>query len=377
MAFRTKVSAALIAGALVANHPECAMSQQLPQINTWQIGNWHGGLLDDRDGFFDKCITYVSFQAGPTLSVSINSRADIQIRFTDDDWTLTPGADYRVQLSVDGNVVVPWRGAQATRPAQLMIVTYLDYRLISALRRGRDLEIASSYVPADGLRLSLVNSSAALNRMAQCIPAAVPRQSAAATPPREYKQVPTRPDTDIHDLEKFTDTASGNEFHSVSGSEGMSQMGNLGRHATFLVGCSAALFGCLTFSPDDDAKAAAICTLTGPSGREFIVVSGELKSGDETIFSNVAEGLDAISAVIFNSPGGTFSVGLAIGRSVRSYHLATIVTSGHTCASSCALAWLGGGRLFIQQGAKVGFHAAYKVDDAGTAQVDGPSPDYS
>jgi hypothetical protein len=91
----------------------------------------------------------------------------------------------------------------------------------------------------------------------------------------------------------------------------------------------------------------------------IITIEGPLELGDEKKFVaqviNLENGL-----VLFNSPGGNLLAGIEIGKAIRLKNLSTAVASRGICASSCALAWLGGTRRFLFTGSLVGFHAAYK-----------------
>jgi hypothetical protein len=64
--------------------------------------------------------------------------------------------------------------------------------------------------------------------------------------------------------------------------------------------------------------------------------------------------------------GGSLIAGLQIGETIRLKNFSTLVPEGAQCASSCALAWLGGTRRLMGSLAQVGFHAAY---DGQTHQV--------
>jgi hypothetical protein len=89
----------------------------------------------------------------------------------------------------------------------------------------------------------------------------------------------------------------------------------------------------------------------------FVVLEGELNLGDERAFANIAVQADK-AVVLMSSPGGNLSAGIAIGKAIRLKGFATLVPEGYTCASACALAWLGGRVRLMAAGATVGFHAA-------------------
>lgn len=106
------------------------------------------------------------------------------------------------------------------------------------------------------------------------------------------------------------------------------------------------------------AAEAASITSEAVNGITFLVVSGELERGDEKKFVDLA--LSASRAIVFfNSPGGALKVGIEIGSAIRLKGFATAVPGDATCASACAIAWLGGTPRFLEPSARVGFHAAY------------------
>jgi hypothetical protein len=108
---------------------------------------------------------------------------------------------------------------------------------------------------------------------------------------------------------------------------------------------------------------------TGSDGTVVISIRGELNAGDERRFANIAVDLpDAI--VAFDSPGGNLVAGIEIGKAIRLKDFATAVPASATCASACAIAWLGGRQRMMGANACIGFHAAFLVQD-GKAETTG------
>lgn len=97
----------------------------------------------------------------------------------------------------------------------------------------------------------------------------------------------------------------------------------------------------------------------------LITVSGPFEAGDDKALARALLETHGTAVVLFESPGGSLLAGLAMGRAIRLQGATTVVDEGATCASACGLAWLGGVRRMMGAGAKVGFHAAYYVDDQG------------
>ena len=117
------------------------------------------------------------------------------------------------------------------------------------------------------------------------------------------------------------------------------------------------------------SKAAEIRVLNGAGADDIkiIAVTGELEPGDERRFSNIA--VQAKGAVVsFDSLGGSVPAAIQIGKAIRIEGFATVVSEGNTCASACALAWLGGVVRYMGKSARVGFHVAY-INASGEKQV--------
>jgi hypothetical protein len=100
-----------------------------------------------------------------------------------------------------------------------------------------------------------------------------------------------------------------------------------------------------------------------------ITISGELELGDEKRFANMAVNISH-AVVAFDSPGGNLVAGIEIGRAIRLKDFSTAVPANATCASACAVAWLGGRQRLMGANARIGFHAAYLVQD-GKAETTG------
>jgi hypothetical protein len=138
----------------------------------------------------------------------------------------------------------------------------------------------------------------------------------------------------------------------------------------FLLVAALALRGCaILFLTTTTAHAADIdVSSLGPNAPSLVSVSGPLVSGDRELF--LRRIISVSSAIVaFNSDGGNLLAGLQIGEVIRLKNFSTLVPKGAHCASSCALAWLGGTKRWMAPDAKIGFHSAYNGE---TGQVTGP-----
>ncbi len=108
------------------------------------------------------------------------------------------------------------------------------------------------------------------------------------------------------------------------------------------------------------ANAATIDVKRLDNGLALIAIDGEFELGDvETFRAKVASLSASKVTVSLRSDGGRLLTGIRIGTLIREKNFTTVVPDGATCASTCALAWLGGARRLLGQDAQVGFHAAY------------------
>ena len=120
------------------------------------------------------------------------------------------------------------------------------------------------------------------------------------------------------------------------------------------------------------AAAAATITVQHPDdGPPLVIVTGEFEFSDVGAFSAAVAPLSK-ATVSFASDGGALLAGIRIGTLIRQKRFATLVADGATCASACAVAWLGGERRFIGSGANVGFHAAYVLKAGGAVAQSAP-----
>ena len=101
----------------------------------------------------------------------------------------------------------------------------------------------------------------------------------------------------------------------------------------------------------------------GTSGdARHIVLEGKFETGDDSKFINMVLAIEH-ALIILESPGGMIGPALAIGRAIRLKGFDTIVRDGTSCASACGLVWLAGSSRYLGQSARIGFHAAFVIED--------------
>lgn len=117
---------------------------------------------------------------------------------------------------------------------------------------------------------------------------------------------------------------------------------------------------------------AATVTIIKPetlNNAAVVLVEGDFELGDDKSFTKIALQIDH-AIVVFSSDGGNLSAGLGIGKAIRLRQYDSFVMRNSTCASACAIAWLGGIHRYMQDNARIGFHAAYS-DNNGQLQESG------
>jgi len=99
----------------------------------------------------------------------------------------------------------------------------------------------------------------------------------------------------------------------------------------------------------------------------YIFAYGKIRSGDTYELSRIYKTLpkNRQTIVVFNSGGGELRAGLRLGTYLKTHHIGSAVSKNGMCASSCALAFLGGRDLYgrklmiLPYGSKLGYHSFY------------------
>jgi len=99
----------------------------------------------------------------------------------------------------------------------------------------------------------------------------------------------------------------------------------------------------------------------------LIYASGRIHSGDLYKLKRAVRSLpkNRQTIVVFNSMGGELNEGIKLGKYIYTNRLATAVANNSICASSCAIAFLGGRDLYgrkmmiLPSSSKLGYHSFY------------------
>lgn len=97
----------------------------------------------------------------------------------------------------------------------------------------------------------------------------------------------------------------------------------------------------------------------GPSSA-LVAIDGTLVPEDIDQFRTKVAGIKN-AVVLFRGDGGSVLAAIRIGRYIRLKNWISFVPADTTCASACALAWLGGTRRLANPTARIGFHAAHTI----------------
>lgn len=91
-----------------------------------------------------------------------------------------------------------------------------------------------------------------------------------------------------------------------------------------------------------------------------LMASGTITPGVSKAFAaEIAKRADYVKTVVLNSPGGSVSDALIMGRLIRDKKLATEIEAGKLCASSCPLMFFGGQERHVGDKAAIGVHQVF------------------
>lgn len=123
--------------------------------------------------------------------------------------------------------------------------------------------------------------------------------------------------------------------------------------------------------PRPDGAMAKPMTFELLSGGKLMATGTITPGSSEAFAAEVARRGDYIRTVVLNSPGGSVTDALAMGRLIRERKFATEIEAGKTCASSCPLVFAGGVERRAGANAAIGVHQVAAVSSANAAPRDG------
>jgi hypothetical protein len=106
-------------------------------------------------------------------------------------------------------------------------------------------------------------------------------------------------------------------------------------------------------------------------GNGKLMATGTITPGiSEAFAAEVGKRGDYIKTVVLNSPGGSVTDALAMGRLIRERKFATEVEAGKYCASSCPLVFAGGVERRASDKAAIGVHQVAAISSVSAAPRD-------
>lgn len=129
------------------------------------------------------------------------------------------------------------------------------------------------------------------------------------------------------------------------------------------------VFALLAFGFCGTAHAANITSVPlEKSGEGAIFIFGKITLEDRELFLTKISPFSS-GVVVLNSDGGNAYAGIEIGKAIRMRGFKTWVPSGSSCASACAIAWLGGVSRLMGKTALIGFHSVYRIQDGAPVET--------
>ena len=116
--------------------------------------------------------------------------------------------------------------------------------------------------------------------------------------------------------------------------------------------------------PQPDGAMAKPMTFELVSGGKLMATGTITPGMSEAFAAEVGKRGDYIKTVVLNSPGGSVTDALAMGRLIREKKFATEVEAGKYCASSCPLLFAGGVERRAGDKAAIGVHQVAAISSA-------------
>jgi hypothetical protein len=126
----------------------------------------------------------------------------------------------------------------------------------------------------------------------------------------------------------------------------------------------------LTPLPQPDGAMARPMTFELVGGGRLMATGTIMPGISEAFAAEVGKRADYIKTVVLNSPGGSVTDALAMGRLIRERKFATEVEAGKYCASSCPLVFAGGVERRAGDKAAIGVHQVAAISSASAVPRD-------
>lgn len=110
----------------------------------------------------------------------------------------------------------------------------------------------------------------------------------------------------------------------------------------------------------DDMPSRLLFEFVRWQGQPTVTITGQIAPGDAGRFADFMQTVaEPATQAFLNSPGGSVSDALAIGRELRRFEVNTAMTGSDICLSACPYILAGGVKRTVEDGALVGVHQHY------------------
>jgi hypothetical protein len=115
------------------------------------------------------------------------------------------------------------------------------------------------------------------------------------------------------------------------------------------------------------ASAAELTTTLSKENRTIVVLKGELAQGDASRFKDILKSSSAagkpVSAIRFDSPGGSLVEGVRLAAVIDGTKIATVIAAGATCTKECFIPFIAGSQKYVSATATVSVPGAKEKPD--------------
>ena len=143
----------------------CAAEARGP-YGTISVGNWKGGAFtNDQTGEFSHCGATAMYQNGIYFVVMIDGKPSWSLGFAHDNWTLSTGKAFPIQLTFDGQAPFNVHGIAITDKL-LRVLMPDNSSLITQFRKAKSM---SAYAQGQLLQFNLDQTAQLLPTLANCV----------------------------------------------------------------------------------------------------------------------------------------------------------------------------------------------------------------
>ena len=157
---------ALLASVAFALAPVAASAQERPPEFSIDIRGWVGGAFAvEETGQFTHCGIFRDFDNGISMVLATNPDFQTNLGLRNPDWSLEPGEDVVVQLTVDNDFQQQF-AARYTGDVEMVVPTGRNEELIDRIRRGN---VMTAITPIGEFQFPLTGTFDAVGALFDCV----------------------------------------------------------------------------------------------------------------------------------------------------------------------------------------------------------------